>query len=501
MPINGIETIARRGMQAVALGLLTLLLIKGLVDAPSHFDSWWYHLPWAARLAGLMSPDSYVFEPVAAVRFNGFPLLPEFLQGWFWRLTGRVESANLVSFAALGLYLLFLRHFFRVPFWLAVPALLAVPLIQAQASAVYVDLIANLGMATLIMATYSLYLRDKPAQPGLVAALLLGAFVAANSKMQLIPLAALALLFAAPPLTKWLARVIDSLKSPWEKALMLAVTLFTVMAIFFVPLKNLAQYGNPVYPMKIAVLGHTLNGPELSPPSTLGGGEMANAGRITKWFYSVTELGMGTVLNVKRWKIDSSAPPGSPLGIQGGLFGAYVAFHLLLFAWLANRLQKSERKVALTFVATSLLAAAVMPASHLLRYYMFWFIGLISLNLHFITRAKAEWHRLAIGVICLGYVLVVVDSSDQNFIRPRFQSVQQLMAERVDPGVLAQLREFGTACLALDYANLPFLYASLWHPGTDFRITAGPFFPSVTKEVEQTCAGLKVIASNSGINP
>jgi hypothetical protein len=156
--------------------------------------------------------------------------------------------------------------FFRVPFWLAVPALLAVPLIQAQASAVYVDLIANLGMATLIMATYSLYLRDKPAQPGLVAALLLGAFVAANSKMQLIPLAALALLFAAPPLTKWLARVIDSLKSPWEKALMLAVTLFTVMAIFFVPLKNLAQYGNPVYPMKIAVLGHTLNGPELSPP-------------------------------------------------------------------------------------------------------------------------------------------------------------------------------------------------------------------------------------------
>jgi hypothetical protein len=71
----------------------------------------------------------------------------------------------------------------------------------------------------------------------------------------------------------------------------------------------------------------------------------------------------------------------------------------------------------------------------------------------------------------------------------------------VDPGVLAQLREFGTACLALDYANLPFLYASLWHPGTDFRITAGPFFPSVTKEVEQTCAGLKVIASNSGINP
>ena len=41
-------------LQAAALGLLLIVLrwVKTLVDVDNHFDSWWYHLPWAARLAG-----------------------------------------------------------------------------------------------------------------------------------------------------------------------------------------------------------------------------------------------------------------------------------------------------------------------------------------------------------------------------------------------------------------------------------------------------------------
>lgn len=496
MATPALTTLARRGMLAVALGLLALLFIKALAEAPHHFDSWWYHLPWAARLAGLVSAKSYAFEPVAAMRFEGFTLLPEFLQGWFWRLSGRVEAANLVNLVSLLAFLVFLRRFFQVPLGLAVPALLAVPLIQSHAASTYVDLIANLGMAACVMAIYTLHVRPEPARPGQITALAIGAFVAAHGKMQLLPLVALALPFAAWPLYPWLKRQLQRRQGGARKALMLAAVALVLAAIYYVPLKNLVVLGNPVYPVRVTLPGLVLNGPE-APPKELGGGELDNAGHLTKWFYSVTELGMGPVLNVKRWSLDSAAPENSPLAIQGGLFGAYVGFHVLLFLWLVRRLDGRERVAAITLAGVSTLTAALMPASHLLRYYMFWFIVLISLNLHFISRSRQEWPGLALGAVCLGFFLVVVDASDQNFMHPRFQSMQELLDERVDPRILAQLRESNTACLALDHADQPFLYASLWHPGTDFRITAGPFFPDAPGELEQVCAGLKIIRSGA----
>lgn len=495
-PMHALLTLSRLGMQALALGVLGLLLVKALVDAPSHFDSWWYHLPWAARLAGLTTPAQYAFEPIAAMRFEGFPLLPELLQGWLWRLSGTVQAANLINLMALVAFLIFLRRFLQVAWWLAVPALLAVPLIQAHVTSAYVDLFANLGLATCVLALYTLYVRPAPARPAQLAALLIGAFVAMHSKMQLWPLVALALLAAVWPLRAWLAALLARRAHAAGKALVLAAATLVVLAIFFVPLKNLALHGNPVYPLKISVLGLSLPGTEAKPPQHLGGGELAHASQLTKWFYSVAELGMGPVLDVRRWSLDSAAPPGAPLGIQGGLFGAYVLFHALLFLALVIRLPRRERAVALLLVGVGTLAAAAMPASHLLRYYMFWLIVLISLNLHFLARSQPEWPRLALATVCLGFALVVVDASDQNFVRPRFHDLQALLQQRVDPHILRQLDAArGPVCLALDQADKPFLYASIWHPGTDYRITAGPFYPQYEDQLQRVCANKIIIRS------
>ena len=101
-----------RLLQVAALMLLILLGVKAAFDADQSFDSWWYHLPWAARLAGIVSAQEFGFEPIAAHRFEGFPVLPELLQGLLWRVTGRVESANLLAFGSLLAFIAFLSRFF-----------------------------------------------------------------------------------------------------------------------------------------------------------------------------------------------------------------------------------------------------------------------------------------------------------------------------------------------------------------------------------------------------
>ena len=481
-------------LQLAAAGLLVCLLLKALFEVDNHFDSWWYHLPWAARLAGLMPADAYLFEPIAAARFEGFPLLPEFLQGLLWRATGRVESANLVGFLSLAAYIFFLRRYLGVAWWLATPALLAVPLVQAHATVAYVDLIANLAMAALLLLTFLAYVRPGFVRRGTLAMLLFTAFVAANSKFQLIPLVALALIFATYPFSAWL-RSTDTGQQPGSttKTLRLTAVALALAAVFFVPLKNLVQHGNPVYPLKIEVAGIVLNHQENLPPEDLGTGALTGSPQAIKWLYSVFEVGMTPLFDVKRWTLDSAAPPGAPMTIQGGYFNLYVAAQLILLLYFLTRAGRKERRAALVLVGVASAVTMVMPASHLLRYYLYWMICIISLNLYFLTAFDSEWmRRIAAGVFLL-FVLLVVDITDQNFVRPRFHSLDQLLTERIDPRILRDVKSGGPVCLAMADVSRHFLYAPLWHPPANYTVKAGPLHAADEAEIQATCAGRRII--------
>ena len=153
------------------------------------------------------------------------------------------------------------------------------------------------------------------------------------------------------------------------------------------------------------------------------------------------------------------------------------------------------RRAAIALVALSAIAAALMPSSAILRYYMFWFICLISLNLYFIASLRKELVQWVAGAVFLVFVLVVVDATDQNFIHPYFHSAEALVAARIDPRILQEVISAGNACLALDRANQPFLYAPVWHPGKTYAVKAGPFFAADRREVEEVCDGWKIIRS------
>jgi hypothetical protein len=180
--------------------------------------------------------------------------------------------------------------------------------------------------------------------------------------------------------------------------------------------------------------------------------------------------------------------------IQGGLFGQYVIFHLLLFLWLLFRVDVRQRRTAILLVGIAMLLAALMPASNLLRYYMFWFLCVISLNLYFLASYGSTLERWLAGAAFFAFVLIVIDASDQNFVRPRFRSVKDLFAERINTQILQELVPNSSSCLAL-LSNEPFLYASFWHGTSTYRVKAGPYDPNEKAEVEKTCEGWRLITS------
>ena len=130
-------------LRMISMTLLLSMSLKAVLEVSTEFDSWWYHLPWAANLWGIVTTEHYIWSGYVQDRFSGFPLLVEFLQGFFWQITGRPEGANLVCLLSLMLYLAFLRTYFRIPVYLSSIALLAIPLVQTHATSTYADLPAN----------------------------------------------------------------------------------------------------------------------------------------------------------------------------------------------------------------------------------------------------------------------------------------------------------------------------------------------------------------------
>ncbi len=250
-----------RLLKWLAFGLVASTLVGALHDASQAWDVWYYHLPFAARLAGIVPSSLFVFDSANAARFQGFPLLGELLQGWLWRLTGRPESANLVAFSSVPLFALFLRCRFGVPIFLSILGLFAVPLVQLHMTSCYVDLPANTALAALILLTLEAYVRKDPPNLSAVALAVLAAAFSANSKMLLVPIVLTALtLFGLRALALYHRSM--TLRTRTRKLVALGTAAFVLALVLATPLRNLVRQNNPVYPLDFSILGHHYAGTE-----------------------------------------------------------------------------------------------------------------------------------------------------------------------------------------------------------------------------------------------
>ncbi len=478
----GIETI----FYLIVIPLIASIFLKAILDVDNNYDPGWYHLPFAGRIWGILPKSMFIgdekwFEP----RFDGFPLLAHFLQGFFWKTTGRIQSTNLVGFLSIIGYFWFLRAYFQVPLYLSAIALFSIPLVLTNASTSFVDLFGNVGTSILVLMTYSFYKNKQipPTKELLIA--WLGAAIAANTKTQLQPLVLVILIFTGSRLC-WLYWQQKSAAAPLWKPLIkiVSIALLVTTIIFASPIKNTVLYGNPLYPIKIEIAGQVLNH-KLSPEAYETGNRQQN------WIKSVLEINTPLVWTPDQWSSDVER------NRRGGFFGAYVVFNLLLLLGFFVRevienksLPKSDRSRSAKFALLTAIAMSLVPLnfpqSHELRYFMYWMICLVSLNLYLVSLPKNR-HLLGrwlqpkyLGLVYAVFLTIVVVKTNARYIKPSFITLDKYVSLGVKSEFIEQVKPNQQICLlskhigediqvapvaALKYA---FVYSSYFHPELDY---------------------------------
>ncbi len=439
-------------LRVLAAGLLASLVVSAWHDASKAWDVWYYHLPFAARIAGLVSASSYAFSPANQARFDGFPLFGEAVQGALWRLTGRPECASFFSLAALPGLAWLLKRAFAVPPHLTILALLAVPLVQIHATAAYVDLPANAGATALALLAYrALLRRDAPSVRTVVLASGLAA-ATANTKFQLVPVV----------LACALVMIVAAARADSKRRLRMLVIVAALPLVFATPLKNLARHGNPVWPVELHVPG--LSFPFVERAYASSPTWLEHAPAPARFAASVLELGLRPIASHARWSIDQWTPPTERGYRMGGFFGGYVLVNLAALGLAAARRRSRETNLAAAFALGATAVTSILPQSHELRYYLWWMLLLVSLNLVVWAREA----RLGIGLVAATALGIVAWSTGFTYLYPSGDSVAELVAAKTDPAILARIVPESRVCIARE--PWTFLYAPVFHPQERYTV-------------------------------
>jgi hypothetical protein len=452
---------ARSARAIFALGAAALLLgmaAKAALDVSWAWDVWYYHLPFAGRIWGVLPASAYILTPLDEARYQGYPLLAEALQGLAWKISGRPEAANFIAFFALLSLVAYARLRLGAPWYLTTLALLAVPLVQIHATSCYIDLPANAALALVVLEA----MRATVSPPGrrALAVVLAAAVLTGNMRLQLEPLVLAALAVIAFSVRRSRGKL---------AALVLALPL-----VFASPLKNLVVHHNPAYPVALHVAGHEL--PFAEEPYDSSPPYLEHTPRPWRWLVSLAEVGIQPLEESRRWTIDQYMPPDSRGNRMGGFFGAYVAVNLLalaLLAWRARRRPETRRlgRAAVSGVLVLSLACSLMPQSHELRYYLVWMLVLVLINVGLVARlaAKADL-RLELGaaLVASGFVAVVLASTRGWHVTPQRYPFEALVRDHVDPAVLAGAAEGSTICVARPPWTA--LYAAPFHPPRRYAV-------------------------------
>lgn len=427
-----------RLVDAFAALTFGLLVLSAAHDVSQAWDSGYYHLPFAARLWGILPEDLYVFSRANEARFQGFPLLAEWVQGALWRASGRVQGANFVGLMSLVAFCAVLARSFGVRPSVAWLGLLGVPLVQTHATSAYVDLPANLALALGILFTVRAGSEATPrARDGAIAMTCLA--FAGNAKLQLLPMVGIAAAFVCFRFLR---------KAPRHLAWLAPMALVGCATV----LRNAMRFGNPVYPVALHIGPMVLHGPEAayasSPPA------LASWPAPVRWALSVFEVGRAP------WSVDQFAAPESLDYRMGGFFGLYVLLHLVLLARRAR--EPSMRPWSIAFALLTAVAS-VMPQSHELRYYMAWMVVLVSTNL--IAYREYAFRLGMLGAVATGIVVVVTGGA---YVMPSGSDLATLRARKVDAAVVERLVRGKGSCV--DAAPFTWLYAAPFQGGPRYVV-------------------------------
>jgi hypothetical protein len=344
-------------------------------------------------------------------------------------------------------------------------ALMAIPLVHLHATSAYVDLPGNTCAAILVLSVYALWADEGPVSDRSLLAIGLAAAGAANMRFQLHLVVLLMLAAAAARVIPELRR---DLRGPDRRRARrrLAWIAVALPIVFASPLKNAIVHHNPYYPMKLALGPVTLPGPEgvysHAPPY------LAKAPRPVRFAYSLLEIGIRPMSDRRRWTVDQWMPSDSTGNRMGGFFGVYVVYHAILFVYQVARDRSRAARASGILFGGLTVASSLQPQSHELRYYLYWMIALVSLNLVLASRRGAPRPILArpeaVGVASVAALAVVLAVTRCGYAYPSGSTFGEFARAKVDARVLGQIREGDRVCLSKEPWNI--LYAAPFHaPG------------------------------------
>ncbi len=350
---------------AVAILALVDLGVRSAVRLDLRWDTFSYHLPFAAIRGGLSIP--YDMNDTIRPLFEGFPLLPDLVQGLLWRLTGSVNATGVVNFIAFGLFLIYSHKVLRAPFWLVALISLTAPMVLIHTTVSYVDLFGNSFLAIGVSSCLYAYLFPERRSRAVVVGGLAALAAAAWSKELLVPIVVVIfIVFAA-----MILRSSSSFRFSWRQAAVVILVFATLAATPYA--KNWVAYGNPFWPDRVPVVGALFpyvydtatTGTETDRPAALVDEPQAEV-----FVQSLFEINVPTQYpNRPRWIIDQgNAEAGFRMG---GFWGAGVIVFLLLTFGMLIAYRRRAGVIASVAGIGLLCFVAVLPQSNELRYYMF----------------------------------------------------------------------------------------------------------------------------------
>jgi len=341
------------------------LAIRAAIRLEGRWDTFMYHVPFAAIYGGLGVP--YDMNDLMREYFRGFPPLPHLVQGILWRITGSLNATGIANFLAFTLFLAYCHIVLKARWWLVALVSLTAPLVIIHAAVSYVDLFGNSLLA--IGATSCLYLYLFPERPSrtVVISGLLGLIGAAWSKYQLTPIVGLFLIvFAILGLTS------DRTHKQFPRKHFMLFIAGAAFLIVLPYLKNLAIYGNPFWPVRMPMLGDLF--PYTVDPQVFSVSQkprpLSDYSQFRLFIHSLFEINHPVSYpNRPRWIIDQG---NAWIAFRmGGFWFVGVIFYLLTTAAMLVVHNWKRGLIASLCILGLLCFVAILPQSHELRYYLF----------------------------------------------------------------------------------------------------------------------------------
>lgn len=452
-----VEIYYRNALDLFALLLWLYLCYAAFIAPDMYWDTWSYHLPFASFLWNIGGgKEHFIPSRIFQMRYGGFPLFAEWLEGALWTLSGDMRAANLANPLVLGVLCAAAWRWLGVRLYWLLPALLAFPLIGLQILTTYTDIIAGGLAACAIVNAAHLY--EKLHTPAPFANrwpwCSFAAFAACscNSKIQ-------SWAFLLPILAFIMLRFLLLARTPRLRAQLFAFGIILALICNYTTLRNVWNYGNPIFPLAL-----TMN-PEKSPEGDTENlvpyyspGYLPNSylARPLYFWLSVTEIDWFIRHINYFYLIDSGQDDrGTTMTRTGGLFAPYACFQFVLLVVLScKRRLYYSLTIAQRFCVPCFALATVlvmwMPGAHELRYNLGWPMLMVIVNgcylNHLGARARLFLTATTLLTFATSQTLLPINRSIFS-LQPQIESSPAQMRGNSPPEILNQLHDGQRTCL------------------------------------------------------